>query len=241
MAPRTFPGHRAPASPRRPPGSPGLDDIPSFPAGGIARRPPDADAGWRGCGKTLLAMTFLSWRRSISIERACSSAFEESPERAGGDVASLGYDLPDMIRAQKLAMDHIRSSRSEIRGDRRIRPRGLVRTTGISARRDSAPRGSVLDTIEALFSGSVRYRCAASGATPAVSAGSRNAASPPFVTAENAGGDLSRVNGASRELRSPTCVNSVGPSASRPDLDATFCASSSIRGSRTARTITRFL
>ena len=40
--------------------------------------------------------------------------FEENAEEIASDVASLGFDLPELIEAQKLAVDYVRVERSEI-------------------------------------------------------------------------------------------------------------------------------
>jgi circadian clock protein KaiC len=68
------------------------------------------------------------------------------------DVASLGFDLPELIAAQKLAVD------LRARGTQRDRGNGRVRSRGLFVRLDYAirtvgPNASVPRHIESLFAG----------------------------------------------------------------------------------------
>jgi circadian clock protein KaiC len=78
--------------------------------------------------------------------------FEENEEEMSLDVASLGFDLPTLIEAQKLVVDYVRVERSE------IEETGEYDLEGLFVRLDHAirtvgARRVVLDTVESLFAG----------------------------------------------------------------------------------------
>jgi circadian clock protein KaiC len=55
-------------------------------------------AGGAGCGKTLFAMEFLVNGAVQYNEPAVFVAFEENAEELAQNVASLGFDLKQLIR-----------------------------------------------------------------------------------------------------------------------------------------------
>ena len=78
--------------------------------------------------------------------------FEENAEEIASDVASLGFDLPDLIDAKKLAVDYVRVERSEIEETGEYDLEGLFVRLDYAIQSVGAKR-VVLDTIESLFAG----------------------------------------------------------------------------------------
>ena len=127
----------------------GLDEITR---GGLPRGRPTLVCGGPGSGKTLLALTFLVNGALHFDEPGVLMTFEENEEEIASDVASLGFDLPELVKAQKLAVDYVRVERSE------IEETGEYHLEGLFVRLDHAirtvgARRVVLDTIESLFAG----------------------------------------------------------------------------------------
>jgi hypothetical protein len=89
----------------------GLDEITR---GGLPKGRPTLVCGGPGSGKTLLALTFLVNGAALFDEPGVLMTFEENVEEIAGDVASLGFDLPELVKAGKLAVDYVRVERSEI-------------------------------------------------------------------------------------------------------------------------------
>jgi circadian clock protein KaiC len=79
-------------------------------------------------------------------------AFEETAEELTQNVRSLGFDLDELVRQKKLAMDYVRIERSEIEETGEYDLEGLFVRLGHAIDSIGAKR-VVLDTIEALFAG----------------------------------------------------------------------------------------
>src|SRR5215470_6475110 len=142
--------HRKPAQgvlPKAPTGIQGLDEITG---GGLPRGRPTLVCGGPGCGKTLLAMEFLVRGATQYDEPGVFIAFEETPEELTQNVRSLGYDLDDLTRRKKLAIDFVRIERSEIEETGDYDLEGLFIRLGLAIDTISAKR-IVLDTLEMLF------------------------------------------------------------------------------------------
>jgi circadian clock protein KaiC len=77
-------------------------------------------------------------------------AFEETAEDLAQNVASLGFDLNELIRKKKLAVDHIHIERSEIEETGEYDLDGLFVRLAYAIDSVGAKR-VVLDTLEALF------------------------------------------------------------------------------------------
>jgi len=127
----------------------GLDEITR---GGLPKGRPTLVCGGPGSGKTLLAMTFLVNGAVRFDEPGVLMTFEENAEEIAGDVASLGFDLPELIKARKLAVDYVRVERSEIEETGEYDLEGLFVRLDYAIQSVGATR-VVLDTIESLFAG----------------------------------------------------------------------------------------
>jgi len=85
----------------------GLDDIT---LGGLPTGRPSLVCGAAGCGKTLFATTFLVNGAVLYDEPGVFVSFEERAGDLVANVASLGFDLEQLIASGKLAIDHVRVS-----------------------------------------------------------------------------------------------------------------------------------
>lgn len=126
----------------------GFDEITR---GGLPKGRPALVCGGAGCGKTLFSAEFLIRGTRQFNEPGVFIAFEETEEELAKNVASLGFDLNDLIREKKIVVDYVRIERSEIQETGEFDLEGLfIRLNhaidSIGARR------VVLDTLEALFS-----------------------------------------------------------------------------------------
>src|SRR5947207_14587920 len=99
------------ALPKTPTGIDGLDEVT---LGGLPRGRPTLVCGAAGCGKTLFAMEFLIRGAQEFNEPGVFIAFEETAEDLAKNVASLGFDVNDLIARKKLVIDHVHLERSEI-------------------------------------------------------------------------------------------------------------------------------
>ncbi len=135
--------------PKAPTGIQGLDEITG---GGLPRGRPTLICGSAGCGKTLLAMEFLVRGARQFNEPGVFMAFEETAKDLTQNVASLGFNLKDLIARKKMVLDFVYIERSEIEGTGEYDLEGLFIRLGQAIDSIGAKR-VVLDTIESLFSG----------------------------------------------------------------------------------------
>jgi len=134
---------------KSPTGIVGFDDIT---LGGLPRGRPTLVCGGAGCGKTLFAMTFLVNGARQYDEPGVLMSFEERAGDLATNVASLGYDVPELIAEGKLLIDYVRVERSEIDENGEYDLEGLFVRLGHAIDTIKAQR-VVLDTPEALFAG----------------------------------------------------------------------------------------
>ena len=135
--------------PRAPTNIRGLDEITG---GGLPKGRPTLVCGSAGCGKTLLAMEFLVHGATGFKEPGVFVSFEETEEELTANVASLGFDVADLVKRKKLLLEHIHVDRGE------IEPGGAYDLEGLFVRIHHAiesigAKRVVLDTAESLFSG----------------------------------------------------------------------------------------
>jgi circadian clock protein KaiC len=134
---------------KAPTGVAGLDTI-TF--GGLPRGRASLVCGTAGSGKTLFAMQFLL-RGALDLgEPGVFIAFEENAEELRTNVASLGFDLDDLMARRLIDVDFVHVERSQIEETGEFSLEALfIRIAhaiqGIGAKR------VVVDTIEALFVG----------------------------------------------------------------------------------------
>lgn len=142
-------GLSGPQLAKSPTGIRGLDEITR---GGLPKGRPTLVCGGPGSGKTLLALTFLVNGAVQYGEPGVLITFEENLDEIVSDVASLGFDLPKLIRSRLLAVDYIRVERSEIHETGEYDLEGLFVRLDYAIQSTGAKR-IVLDTIESLFAG----------------------------------------------------------------------------------------
>ena len=134
---------------KTPTGISGLDDLT---LGGLPSGRPTLLCGAAGCGKTLFAMTFLANGATRFDEHGVFMSFEERAGDLSANVASLGYDVEQLVADKKIVIDHVRIERAEIEQSGEYDLEGLFVRLGYAIDTVGAKR-VVLDTIEALFAG----------------------------------------------------------------------------------------
>ncbi len=134
---------------KSPTGIQGLDDITQ---GGLPSGRPSLLCGAAGCGKTLFAMTFLVNGAIQFGENGVFMSFEERSDDLVENVASLGFDVGDLIDDGRLAIDYVRIEPAEIEISGEYDLEALFVRLGYAIDKIGAKR-VVLDTLEALFSG----------------------------------------------------------------------------------------
>jgi circadian clock protein KaiC len=130
----------------------GIEGLDEILGGGLPQGRPTLVCGNAGCGKTLLAMEFLVRGATQFDEPGVFMAFEETEHDLIQNVASLGFDLTDLIARKKILVDFVHIAREE------IQETGEYDLEGLFIRLDHAinsigAKRVVLDTVETLFSG----------------------------------------------------------------------------------------
>ena len=134
---------------KSPSGIHGFDEITG---GGLPTGRPTLVCGGAGCGKTLFGMEFLVRGATQFNEPGVFMSFEETIEELTKNVASLGFDLEDLVKNKKIALEYVRVERSEIEETGEYDLEGLFIRLGYAIDSIGAKR-VVLDTIESLFAG----------------------------------------------------------------------------------------
>jgi len=134
---------------KSPTGIQGFDEITG---GGLPTGRPTLVCGGAGCGKTLFGMEFLVRGTTQFNEPGVFMSFEETNEELIKNVASLGFDLEDLIKHKKIVLDHVHVERSEIEETGEYDLEGLFIRLNYAIDTIGAKR-VVLDTIESLFAG----------------------------------------------------------------------------------------
>lgn len=127
----------------------GLDEITG---GGLPKGRPTLVCGGAGCGKTLFAMEFLVHGAMHFNEPGVFVSFEETEAELTANVASLGFDLDDLVKRKKIWLEHIHVERGEIEQSGAYDLEGLFIRIHYAIESIGAKR-VVLDTVESLFSG----------------------------------------------------------------------------------------
>lgn len=97
--------------PKSPTSIQGFDEITG---GGLPKGRPTLVCGGAGCGKTLFAMEFLVRGATVYDEPGVFISFEETEKELAANVASLGFDLADLVKRKKIWLEHIHVERGEI-------------------------------------------------------------------------------------------------------------------------------
>ena len=144
---------RAPETPRAlekaPTGIDGLDEVTS---GGLPKGRPTLICGGPGCGKSLMGAEFLIRGAMEFGEPGVLMTFEETEDDIRKNVASLGFDVDDLVRKNKLVVDYVKVDRQEIDENGEYDLEGIFIRLNYAIEQIGAKR-VVLDTIESLFSG----------------------------------------------------------------------------------------
>jgi circadian clock protein KaiC len=135
--------------PKAPTGIIGLDEITY---GGLPRGRTTLIAGSAGSGKTLLSMEFLVRGAKEFNENGVFMAFEESDKELISNVSSLGFGLDELVRENRIHLDHVHVDPKEIEETGEYDLEGLFIRLDYAIKQVKAKR-VVLDTIESLFSG----------------------------------------------------------------------------------------
>jgi circadian clock protein KaiC len=130
----------------------GIKGLDALTLGGLPSGRPTLLCGAAGCGKTLFGLTFLVNGATEFGEAGVLMSFEERTQDLEANVASLGYDVADLIAQGKLVIDHVHIERSEIEESGDYDLEGLFVRLNYAIDSVGAKR-VVLDTLEALFSG----------------------------------------------------------------------------------------
>jgi circadian clock protein KaiC len=126
----------------------GLDEITG---GGLPKGRPTLVCGGAGCGKTLFAMEFLVRGATLYNEPGVFISFEETEKELTANVASLAFNLDNLVQQKKIWLEHIHVERGEIEETGEYDLKGLFVRIHHAIDSIKAKR-VVLDTIESLFS-----------------------------------------------------------------------------------------
>jgi circadian clock protein KaiC len=127
----------------------GFDEITN---GGVPKGRPTIVCGGAGCGKTMFAVEFLVRGATQFGDPGVLMTFEEPAEEMTQNVASLGFDLKDLVSRKKLVMDYVHIEPAEIEETGRYDLEGLFVRLRYAVDSIRAKR-VVLDSLEGMFSG----------------------------------------------------------------------------------------
>jgi circadian clock protein KaiC len=137
------------ALPKASTGIQGFDDITE---GGLPKGRPTLICGGAGSSKTLFAVEFLVRGAMQYQEPGVLMTFEETAEEITQNVASLGFEVKDLIAQKKMLIDHVHVERSEIRETGEYNLEGLFVRLGYAIDSIGAKRVAI-DSLETLFTG----------------------------------------------------------------------------------------
>lgn len=132
-----------------PTGIRGLDQVTH---GGFPKGRTSLLCGGPGTGKTLLGLEFLLRGILQFDEPGVCVAFEETADEIATNMASLGYDLPALVRKKKLAIDYVQVERKQIEETGEYDLEALFIRLRHAIEQVKAKR-VLMDTIELLFLG----------------------------------------------------------------------------------------
>ncbi len=129
----------------------GISGFDEITRGGLPSGRTSLICGSAGAGKTLFAMEFLVRGATLYDEPGVFMSFEESDQELTENVASLGFNLNELIANKKLVLDYVFVERAEIEETGEYNLEGLFLRLGHAIDSVGAKR-VVLDTLEVLFS-----------------------------------------------------------------------------------------
>lgn len=150
------PGGTKKASPARkgiakcPTGIRGLDEITG---GGLPRGRCTLVCGGAGSGKSLMAVEFVVRGARDFGEPGVLVTLEETAEELAANVASLGFDLPELLAAGAVAVEALRMEPVGFEEPGSMDPESLLVRLALAMDSVGAQR-VVVDSLEAFFSGS---------------------------------------------------------------------------------------
>jgi circadian clock protein KaiC len=130
-----------------PTGIKGVDEITS---GGLPKGRTTLISGNAGCGKTIFALEVLINGALRYDEPGLFISFEETPEELIKNVASMGVDLKQLIKQQKIVIDFININRGEFLESGNYNLDGLFIRLEHQVKKFGIKRIAI-DTIETLF------------------------------------------------------------------------------------------
>jgi circadian clock protein KaiC len=134
---------------KAPSGISGLDEVTH---GGLPKGRPTLICGGPGCGKSLMGVEFLVRGATQYGEPGVLMTFEETEEDIRKNVASLGFDLEQLVREKKIVVDYVKVDRQEIDENGEYDLEGLFIRLNYAIQSIGAKR-VMLDTVESLFAG----------------------------------------------------------------------------------------
>ena len=132
---------------KAPTGIHGFDEITG---GGLPKGRPTLLCGGAGCGKTLFSLHFLVRGAVEYGEPGVMLAFEEREHDLIENVASLGFDLGELVERNLISLDHIHVDRMEIEESGEYDLEGLFLRLEMAIKQVGAKR-VVIDTLETIF------------------------------------------------------------------------------------------
>ncbi|MGC4087694.1 MAG: circadian clock protein KaiC [Polyangiaceae bacterium] len=138
---------------KAPTGIPGFDDVTY---GGLPRGRPSLVCGAAGCGKTLFGLQFLIRGTLDYGENGVFVAFEEREADLVQNVASLGFDLQELVDEKRIALDHVHVEPAQIEENGEYDLEGLFIRLEYALDSVKAKR-LVIDTLETIFGGLKDY------------------------------------------------------------------------------------
>ncbi|MEW6122940.1 MAG: circadian clock protein KaiC [Pseudomonadota bacterium] len=129
----------------------GIEGFDELTLGGLPKGRTSLVCGTAGCGKTLFAATFLIHGARMFDEPGVFVTFEERPVDIIANVASLGFELDELVAQRKVGIEHILVDPAELAeiGDYDLEALFLRLELAID---EVGAKRVVLDTIESLFS-----------------------------------------------------------------------------------------
>src|ERR1035437_2966590 len=103
-----------PSSKTLPKAATGIQGLDEITGGGLPLGRPTMISGGAGSGKTLFGLEFLVRGTTQYSEPGVFISFEESIPDLTKNVASLGFDLDQLVADKKLFVDHVSITRSEL-------------------------------------------------------------------------------------------------------------------------------